>query len=74
MQTFENVKAIDFNFLNLYGLYCSKSMNLPSLINLGRNIEILTHNFKLMKKWETALYVFSSNIKLFVFDANRSLK
>jgi len=36
-----------------YGLYCSKSMDLPSLINLGRNIEILTHNFKRMKKWET---------------------
>jgi hypothetical protein len=26
-----------------------------------------------MKKWETILNVFSSNIKLFVFDANNSL-
>jgi hypothetical protein len=49
-------------------------MNLPSLINLGRNVEILTHNFKLMKKWETPLNVFSSNIKLFVFNENKSLK
>jgi hypothetical protein len=28
-------------------------MDLQSLINLGRNMEILTHNFKRMKKWET---------------------
>jgi hypothetical protein len=37
-------------------------------------MEILTHNFKLMKKWETILNVFSSNIKLFLFSANKSLK
>ncbi len=37
-------------------------------------MEILTHNFKLMKKWETILNVFSSNIKLFLFYANKSLK
>jgi hypothetical protein len=27
-----------------------------------------------MKKWETPLNVFSSNIKLFVFNENKSLK